>query len=355
MSYLVLESGEVFEGQWHGIKGGDSAGEVVFNTSHSGYEEIATDPSYYSQIVVMTAPMQGNYGVIKEFWESEKIWIKGFVCLELQDTKRESGWKDLLQKSGVPAMDEVDTRRLVKTLRSKGTVWGAMVSAETQEEAIARAKLLIIKEQQKDKDWCYATTTKDVQILKGKKTSGPRVAVIDLGCKKNIVRELLDTSSEVGVFPSRVSAQEIMNFKPDGVMLSNGPGDPKDVQKTVETVKSLLGKVYIMGICMGHHILALALGGQTYKLKFGHRGSNHPIRDELLKKVYVSSQNHGYAVDQKSLPEGIDVTHWNINDNTVAGLKSAAQKCFSVQYHPESHPGPHEARELFTYFMSELN
>ena len=184
--------------------------------------------------------------------------------------------------------------------------------------------------------------------------NGPRVAVIDLGYKKNICRELQKRCSEIIVFPSRVETEEVLKWKPDGVMLTNGPGDPKDVQVSVETVKNLLGKVYIMGICMGHHILALALGARTYKLKFGHRGSNHPIKDSLLNTVYVSSQNHGYAVDKESLPEDVNVTHWNLNDKTVAGLESKKQRCFSVQFHPESHPGPHEAVKLFDYFIGEI-
>jgi len=353
MSYLVLESGEIYAGVWHG--GEDKAGEVVFNTSHSGYEEIATDPSYYSQIVVMTAPMQGNYGVSQEVWESKSLWIKGFICLELQNTNRESSWKDLLLKHKVPVMDQVDTRKLVRSLRTQGTVWGALINDKNKEAAIAKATQLISIEKLKDKDWVYATSVSSRETIKGNKQGGPRVAVIDLGYKKNICRELQSRCSEIIVFPSRVEASEVLKWKPDGVMLTNGPGDPKDVQKSVKTVQDLLGKVYIMGICMGHHILALALGADTYKLKFGHRGSNHPIKDNLLDTVYVSSQNHGYAVDKESLPKDVRVTHWNLNDKTVAGLKSDKQKCFSVQFHPESHPGPHEAVKLFDYFMGEIS
>lgn len=350
--FLVLESGECFQGEWRG--GREQAGEVVFNTSHSGYEEIATDPSYFSQIMVMTAPMQGNYGADRAFWESNKVWISGFVCLEMQESTRDSSWLDLLDKSEVPVLSDLDTREIVLRLREQGTPWGAVVKAETKEIALKRAQELIAQKKTIDTDWVYAVSRKQAEFLKGGKSGGPRIAIMDYGCKENTIRELQAASSEVAVFPSRTPSRVIRDWNPSGILLSNGPGDPSLVKESVETVKELLGEIPIFGICMGNQILGLALGAKTYKLKFGHRGSNHPVKDLLLNEIYVTSQNHGYVVDPKSLPSDVRVSHWNLNDETVEGIECKAKKCFSVQYHPESHPGPREARRLFDYFLSEL-
>lgn len=350
--FLVLESGEVFPGLWRG--GLPSAGEVVFNTGHSGYEEMSTDPSYMSQILVMTAPMQGNYGASNEFWESRRIWIHGFVCLELQESVRETTWKKLLDETGIPILSDVDTRTLVLRLRSKGVSWGAVVKGSDPEKAKAEAKKLIEEKQKIDTDWVFQASCSEPYVLKGEVATGPRVALLDFGSKQNILRELLKRCSEVKIFPSRASNQDVLEWNPDGVMLSNGPGDPALVQVAVETVKGLIGKKFIFGICMGHQILALALGAKTYKLKFGHRGSNHPVKDELLGKIYVTSQNHGYAVEPESLPSDVKVTHTNLNDGTISGIFSPEKKCLSVQFHPESHPGPHEASELFDYFIQKI-
>ena len=350
--YLVLESGQVFSGHWHG--GPDSSGEVVFNTSHSGYEEMATDPSYFSQILVLTAPMQGNYGEDDRVKESEKIWIRGFVCLEMQGSARDHYWEDKLISQQVPVMSEINTRELVLTLREQGTTWGALVNAETEAEAVEKAKSLIEQGKSQDSNWPKAVTCKEHYALKGKDPSGPKVAVIDFGCKHNTLRELQARCKEVGVFPCTVSADEIRNYDPDGIMLSNGPGDPKDVTEAVETVSELIGWRYIFGICMGHQVLSQALGGSTYKLKFGHRGANHPIRDEILGEIYMTSQNHGYVVDAKSLPSDVKVTHVNLNDESVAGIHAPGKSCMSVQFHPESRPGPHDAENLFDYFVGQL-
>jgi carbamoyl-phosphate synthase small subunit len=350
--YLVLESGESFSGLWRGLAH-DRAGEVVFNTAHSGYEEIATDPSYFSQIIVMTAPQQGNYGEDGAFWESEKIWIEGFVCVEMQNSGRDSSWQEKLAKSGVPILCDVDTRRLVLHLRDFGTPWGALVKAASPEEALRRGRELIAKKKTADSDWVYQVTCKVPKTVKGENPRGPKIAAIDLGCKLNSLRELRKRCSEVRVFPSRVTAAEVKAYNPDGIFLSNGPGDPADVRQASETVKELIGWRFIFGICMGHQILGRALGGVTYKLKFGHRGSNHPIKDSLLNKIYMTSQNHGYAVKQESLARGVQVTHVNLNDQTVAGIYDPQRKLMSVQFHPESHPGPHEAVELFDFFIRQ--
>lgn len=355
--FLVLEDNEIFEGTSQSEQSPfpEKAGEVVFNTSHSGYEEIATDPSYFSQIIVMTAPMQGNYGIDKNVWESNQMWIQGFVCVQMQNTVRENSWMKSLIKNNIPILSEVDTRRLVIKLRSLGTPWGAVVVAGSVEEARIKAKTLIEKQKMLDTDWVYLCTRKKIEDIAGKNPKGPRVAVLDFGAKENILRELISRSSQIRVFPSRTEAKVIADWKPDSLMLTNGPGDPAAVLVAPETISSFLGKIPIFGICMGHQVLSLAMGAKTYKMKFGHRGANHPIRDELLKQIYMSSQNHGYAVDDSSLPKDIVVTHRNLNDNTVAGFYSKKHNCLGIQYHPESHPGPHEAARLFDYFITDMH
>ncbi len=349
---LYLETGEIYTGQL--FAGEPKAGEVVFNTSHSGYEEMATDPSYFSQILVTTASQQGNYGIEDDVWESRKIWIHGFICLEMQDSERDHTWRERLNKAKVPLLAEIDTRKLVFRLRSTGVTWGAIVDSDNAALVKEKAIELIRQAKQIGEDWTAIASSPDACEFEGGVKDGPRIALYDFGTKENILRELRSRSSRVKVFPAHSSADEIKAWKPDGILLSNGPGDPALVNPGIETVRKLLGWRYIFGICMGHQVLAHALGGKTFKLKFGHRGSNHPIRDTLLDKVYMTSQNHGYAVDEKSLPKGVDITHINLNDNTVAGLRSIAQKCMSVQFHPESHPGPHESSELFDYFMKQL-
>ena len=355
--FLVLESGDVFEGLTMSEQTPfpEKAGEVVFNTSHSGYEEIATDPSYFSQIVVMTAPMQGNYGVDAKVWESEKIWIQGLVCVQMQNTKRESTWSKLLIANQVPILTEVDTRLLVITLRSQGTPWGAVVIADTKEEAIPKAMKLITEQKKIDPDWVHLCSRKNIEDRKGFKSNGPRVAVLDFGAKENILRELVLRTSAIRIFPARTDVKVIEDWKPDSMMLTNGPGDPAAVKIAPDTIRRLLGRLPIFGICMGHQVLSLAIGAKTYKMKFGHRGANHPIRDELLKQIYMSSQNHGYAVQADTLPKDVQVTQRNLNDQTVAGFYSKKLNCLGIQYHPESRPGPHEATRLFDFFINEMH
>ena len=350
--FLVLESGEIFEGQWRG--GEARAGEVVFNTSHSGYEEIATDPSYFSQIVVMTASMQGNYGVDKKVWESRQMWIEGFICLQVQQSPREQSWLSRLAESKIPCLSDVDTRAITLRLRQKGTPWGALVQAANRDEAMKLATTLILEKKKMEKDWVHLVSRQSVEKRAGANAKGPHLAILDFGSKENILRELESRCSSLTIFPSRATADQVLACSPDGIMLTNGPGDPADVQGAPETVKKLIGKKPIYGICMGHQILGLALGGKTYRMKFGHRGANHPIKDDLLKKIYMTSQNHGYAVEQASLPKDVQVTQVNLNDQTVAGFYSSEKNCLGIQYHPESHPGPHEASGLFDFFINEM-
>lgn len=351
--FLVLESGTIFEGEWVG--GSPQAGEVVFNTSHSGYSEVATDPSYFSQIVIMTSSHQGNYGHKASYQESEKAHIKGFVCLEVQSSPRQQEWTKFLFDQKVGVLEGLDTREIVLTLRELGTQWGAVLPAESDQEAKQKAAVLIEKQKnENEKDWAYLVSTKQAYNLKGQVPTGPKVALLDFGVKENIKRELLKRCSEIQVFPSRTTKKQILDYGPDGVLLSNGPGDPKDIKVAVETIQELMGELPIFGICMGHQLLSLALGADTYKLKYGHRGSNHPVRDELLEKTYITSQNHGYSVEQNTLSSDIKVTHTNLNDNTVAGIYSAKHNCFSVQFHPENRPGPEDALMLFDEFIKKM-
>lgn len=347
---LILETGDIFTGSFFGSQA--QAGELVFNTSHSGYEEIATDPSYYNQILIMTNPLQGNYSTHSDFWESQKIWIKSLVCLEIQNSLRDKSWLSQLQDHNVPVLSSVDTRSLVLNLRKHGTLWAAVlpVSKNSKQEAFD----LIKKTKCTQQDWTQKVCITSPKEFQGDKAQGPKLALIDFGYKKNILREMLKRSQKVCVFPSYSKLQSLIEYQPDGVILSNGPGDPKNVIDGTRLVKQLVSRVPLFGICMGHQILAQAMGAKTYKLKFGHRGSNHPIQDHLLNKIYISTQNHGYAVEKASLPKDLQLSHTNLNDNTVAGVYSKTQHCLGVQFHPEHCPGPKEASSLFDFFTNEM-
>jgi len=351
---LLLADGRIFEGRSFGYQG-ETVGEVCFNTGMTGYQEILTDPSYCKQIVTMTSPHIGNYGINEEDIESENIQVAGFVIKE--ETMTPSNWRstqslgEYLKKNKIVGIKEIDTRSLTRHIRDKGAMNGIISSNDLDIQSLD-------KKLKKFPDMNGLDLAKDVTTQKKYKWPGKgryKVAVIDFGIKKNILRLLSDVGCELTVFPASIKAEDILSFEPDGVFLSNGPGDPLAVTYGIETVKKLLGRVPLFGICLGHQILALALGASTFKLKFGHRGINHPVRNNEKNTVEITSQNHGFAVDLDSLPPNVISTHINLNDNTSGGIRCTDIPAFSVQYHPESSPGPHDSRYLFNQFIEMMN
>lgn len=351
--YLVLEEGRAFSGALLGEEG--RTGEVVFNTSHSGYEEIATDPSYLYQILVMTSPHQGNYGLTPGSWQSHRLWIEGLLVLQMQNSPTCSAWLELLQKHRVPVLQNVDTRKLVVHLREKGSSWGCLVAAEGEKEALQKSQSFLKGISTRSaSDWTLEASCPEVVELSGKQSSGALTGVLDFGVKANILACAQRHSSKVLRLPARTTAQEIRSLKLDALILSNGPGDPGQVTGALETIKNLLGEIPMLGICMGHQLLGRAFGGRTFKLKYGHRGGNHPVQHLKSNKIYMTSQNHGYALDPGSLPQEVEVTHLNLNDKTVAGIQCATKKAWGVQFHPEAAPGPREAQKVFDQFYRGL-
>ena len=351
---LLLEDGRVFNGFSFGHIG-ETTGEVCFNTGMSGYQEILTDPSYCKQIVTMTSPHIGNYGINSEDIESKNIQVSGFVIKE--ETEIPSNWRselsvgNYLDDEKIVGIQNVDTRALTRHIRDNGAMNGIISSIDVDTKSL-KSKLNQIPSME-GLDLAKVVTTK--KNYKWSKDSKPyKVAAIDYGIKFNILRLLDKHDCEVTVFPADISADEIIKFDPDGVFLSNGPGDPSAVTYGIKMVKSLLGKKPIFGICLGHQILALALGAKTFKLKFGHRGINHPVRNNETGIIEITSQNHGFAVDLDSLPDNVESTHINLNDNTSEGIKCKDIPAFSVQYHPESSPGPHDSRYLFKQFIDMM-
>ncbi len=360
---LLLEDGTVFRGMSFGAIG-TRCGEVVFNTSMSGYQEILTDPSYNEQIITMTYPLIGNYGTNSEDWESRKVFARGFIVKENCDYP--SNWRnkdslsDYLVKNKIVGLEGIDTRKLVRHIRTAGAMRG-VISSEKLTIAELKKKLArypglvgrdIVKSVSTKKAYKWdkgvVDVLTDVELKPAKKY---KVVAFDFGVKLNILRLLRSHGCDVHVVPANTSAAAVMRRKPDGIFLSNGPGDPAPVSYAVDTVKKLLGKVPIFGICLGHQILSLALGGETYKLKFGHRGANHPVKNLDNSKIEITSQNHGFCVDMDSLKDkDLELTHLNLNDKTVEGIRSKELNAFSVQYHPEASPGPHDAAYLFDEF-----
>lgn len=354
---LFLEDGTQFAGRLFGScsKG---FGEVVFNTALCGYQEVLTDPSYWQQLVVMTYPHQGNYGLNAN--DDESIGgpkVAGFIvhefCAKPSNYMSQISLDAYLKKYNIPALCNIDTRSLTLHIRSKGAMRGLILSQIEKEKLGADPKSVFSKYPSfEGRDLIKEITTKKPYWFseKGNKT----VVAVDFGVKLNLLRELQRRQIKVVVVPAQSTAEEIMHYKPDGIFLSNGPGDPQAASYAVATVLKLLGKKPIFGVCMGHQILALALGGKTYKMKFGHRGVNQPVLQVEHKRVEISSHNHGFAVDQNSLPAHVKMTHQNLNDGTCEGLECTEKNAFSVQYHPESAPGPHDSDYLFDQFVDRL-
>lgn len=341
---LILENGMVFEGNAFGYLS-DSVGEVVFTTGMTGYQEVLTDPSYYGQIVTMTYPLIGNYGVNLEDVESNSPKVRGFIvrekCSFPSNFRCEMNLDDYLKQNKIVGLEGIDTRALTKVLRNNGTMKGIIVVNEIGEQDINDRI-----EAYSNKGAVKNVTTDKVYTIEGK---GKHVAVMDFGIKTNILRCFKKRGCKLTVFPANTKAEDILAINPDLVFLSNGPGDPQDVPESIENIKKLIGKKPIVGICLGHQLLTLALGGTTTKLKFGHRGCNHPVKDLETNKVTITSQNHGYVVE--TLPEEVVATHININDGTIEGMKHKTLPIFSVQFHPEASAGPHDSEYIFDKFM----
>lgn len=338
--YLKLEDGSVFEGEL--ISNLNTGyGEVVFNTGMTGYQEIITDPSYAGQIVVMTYPLIGNYGLNSFDFQSEKPHIRGFImreyCDEPSNFQSEQELMEYLNKYNIPVLSGVDTRALTRKLREYGTMRGVITKDINEEISFDNSNLL------------EEVSVKKMYRIPGR---GPKLAFVDLGTKKNILKMLNTVGFNIYVFPYNVSYEDVMQVNPDAVFFSNGPGDPKNAVDAIVLAKLFIGVKPVLGICLGHQIIALALGCNTVKMKFGHRGSNQPVKDLLTNRAYITSQNHGYAVEDASIDRNnIEISHINLNDNTVEGIMHKFLPVFSVQYHPEACPGPHDSMYLFDKFM----
>jgi carbamoyl-phosphate synthase small subunit len=343
---LILENGVELEGKCFGYLK-KSFGEVVFNTGMTGYQEILTDPSYYGQIVVMTYPLIGNYGVNFDDIQSESAKVKGFVVRELCD--KPSNWRNemslnaYLKEEKIIGIQGIDTRYLTKLIRNSGTMKGIIVTGENTIDLAEYFKKNPVE------DAVKKITRKKILRIDG---SGKKVTILDLGTKTNIVNSFKKRNCMVTILPAFSTIGEIMDTDPDCLFLSNGPGDPKDLTEVIENVKGIIGKMPVIGICLGHQLIALACGADTEKMKYGHRGSNHPVKNLLTEKVTITSQNHGYVVKKDTIPEDFEVTHINMNDFTVEGIRNMDKKLMSVQFHPEACPGPHESNYIFDDFLS---
>ena len=372
---LALENGTWYPGTAAGATG-VARGEVVFNTSMTGYQEVLTDPSYAGQIVTMTCPQIGNYGVVAEDAESDGPQVAGFVVRDASSIA--SNWRatgtlrEYLTEHGVVAITGIDTRALTRVLRTAGVMRGVIGTGHVDPEALVAEARQIAPMEGRDLvrtvscaepfDWPAPGDARNGLEPEGFRLAPERswdrslrVAAYDFGMKRNILRRLAAHGCQVRVFPATAPASDLLATKPDGVFLSNGPGDPAPLDYAADNVKTLLeADVPVFGICLGHQVLALAMGGTTYKLKFGHRGANHPVKRLATGQIEITSQNHGFAVDPESLPDDVEVTHVNLYDGTVEGLRHTRQSAFCVQYHPEASPGPHDADYLFSQFLKEM-
>lgn len=345
---LVLEDGTTFEGVGFGSEE-VSKGEIVFNTGMTGYQEVITDPSYCGQLVTMTYPLIGNYGVNRDDFETVTPFIHGLIVKEYSghpsNFRNEETIDSFLKANHIPGIAGIDTRKLTRIIRKYGTMKAAIVSAEEDAEKVADE----LKTAEFPRDQVKQTSTGKPYVVPGR---GRRVVLVDFGAKHGILRELTKRDCQITVVPYNYSAEEILRLRPDGIMLTNGPGDPKDVPEAIEMIKGILGRVPIFGICLGHQLLSLACGADTEKMKFGHRGANHPVKDLQSDKTYLTSQNHSYAVSAKSLENtGLELTQIALNDETVEGVKHKTYPAFSVQYHPEASPGPEDTNDLFDQFI----
>lgn len=370
---LALSDGTIFEGESFGAEG-ETKGEVVFNTSMSGYQEILTDPSYKGQIITMTYPLIGNYGVNEEDVESAKPQAEGFIIKE--GSKSISNWRgqksldEYLRDYNIVGIQGIDTRALTKHIRDKGAQEGIISTIDLNPTSlIKKAKESpglvgrdLVKEVTCHEKYHWTEGGWDIQKNSKFTThycgcpenSKFKVVAYDCGIKHNILRLLVDAGCDVTVVPAFTGSDKVLSMNPDGIFLSNGPGDPDAVPYMAENIRGLIGKKPIFGICLGHQILCLSMGAKTYKLKFGHRGANHPVMDLTTKKVEITAQNHGFAVAADSLPSELELTHINLNDRTVEGVRHKSLPIFSVQYHPEASPGPHDSRYLFNRFVEYM-
>lgn len=357
-AYLLLEDGTLYKGNAIGLRG-TSGGEICFNTGMTGYQEIYTDPSYFGQIVVNTSSHIGNYGAIDKEQESSSPKISGLVVNSFSRIfSRPTGQESLqayLERNNTVGISNIDTRSLVRHIRSKGAM-NAIISSEDFDVVSLQAKLAGIPSMENLELSSKVTTDKQYEL--DVENPSCRIAVLDLGCKTSILNNLTSRGALCKVFPAHTTFAEMQIWKPDGYFISNGPGDPSSMPYAIETVKSILAKnIPLFGICLGHQILALACGIPTYKMHHGHRGLNHPVKNLLTGKCEITSQNHGFAVDLEKLKASkeVELTHINLNDNTVAGIRLKDKRAFSVQYHPESSPGPHDSRYLFDDFIDLIN
>ena len=366
---LLLEDGRVFRGAGHGFEG-EAVGEVVFNTSMSGYQEILTDPSYAGQIVTMTYPLIGNTGINTEDVESRRPFLEAFIVRRM--SPHPSNWRttepleDYLRRNRIPAISDIDTRALVRHIRTKGAMRAVLslidddldslrAKVTGSPEMLGRDLARVVTAEQ-----AYAPPDEAVEFIEfadldaGKR--GFRVVAYDFGIKTNILRDLAYCGADVEVVPASTSAADVLALNPDGIFLSNGPGDPEAVDYAIESIRELIGKKPVFGICLGHQIMGLALGGRTFKLKFGHHGGNHPVMNVDTGRVEITAQNHGFAIDPDSLDdEEVRITHINLNDQTVEGIEHRSLPAFSVQYHPEASPGPHDSYYLFEKFFKLMS
>ena len=353
-AFLTLEDGSVYEGYSFGAKS-TTYGEVVFNTSMSGYQEMLTDPSYAGQILVLTYPLIGNYGVNDAFFESKQVQVRGLVvrehCLAPSHWQSAGSLAEFLKANGTPGISGVDSRALTRRLRSAGVMMGILSSEMTPEEALQELKGLpnydatdFVKQVAIDEKYQWGLASDNAALLY-------HIAIVDMGLKYNIARLLTQLGCLVTVVPCTMAVEEILKLKPDGIVLSPGPGDPALLGYMTETVRKLVQRKPVMGICLGHQMIGTAFGARTFKLKFGHRGGNHPVRDLSTGRVYITTQNHGYAVDADSLKDGLEVSQVNLNDGTVEGLRHRELPVTSIQYHSEGSPGPQDNVYLFDSFL----